>query len=198
MDRDPAANFDTRVYYYWTKLQNNSDVVEFGNAPTTPLASGLGCGNLVVAGVPTQTVGNCENEHYNYTKNNVGFDAWWRFARGQPAGFGWDYNDVDQTRIDYDKSHWNKLWAEYKNTMLDTLSARLKYQYLKRDSTLNFSNDPLPNGGANNPNYLLPYTSAFDLQSNTTNQFKLTSTGTRWRTSACRSRATGPRSISTT
>ena len=121
------------------------------------------------AGVPTTTVGNCDNELYNYTKNNVGFDAWWKFARGQRLGFGWDYNDLDQTRIDYDKSHWNKLWAEYKNTMLDTLSARLKYQYVKRDSTLNFSNDPLPNGGANNPNYLLPYTSAFDLQSNTTN-----------------------------
>jgi hypothetical protein len=28
--------------------------------------------------------------------------------------FGWDYNDLDQTRVDYDKSHWNKLWAEYK------------------------------------------------------------------------------------
>ncbi len=169
----PVANFDTRVYYYWTKLQNNSDLIEFGNAPTTPLASGLGCGNLVVAGVPTQTVGNCENELYNYTKNNVGFDAWWKFARGNRLGFGWDYNDLDQARVDYDKSHWNKLWVEYKNTMLDTVSGRLKYQYLKRDSTLNFSNDPLPNGGANNPNYLLPYTSAFDLQSNTTNLVKL-------------------------
>ena len=82
----PAANFNTRVYYYWTKLDNKSDVVEYGNAPTTPLASGLGCGNLVVAGVPTQTVGNCENELYNYTKNNVGFDAWWKFARGQRFG----------------------------------------------------------------------------------------------------------------
>ncbi len=169
----PAANFDTRVYYYWTKLQNNSDLVEFGNAPTAPLASGLGCGNLVVAGVPTSTVGNCDNELYNYTKNNVGFDAWWKFLRGQRLGFGWDYNNVDQTRIDYDKAHWNKLWIEYKNTMLDTLSGRLKYQYIKRDADLNFSNNPLPNGGANNPNYLLPYTSAFDLQSNTTNLWKL-------------------------
>ena len=126
-----------------------------------------------MAGIPTQTVGNCENELYNYTKNNVGFDAWWKFARGQRLGFGWDYHNLDQTRVDYDKSHTNKLWVEYKNTMFDTLSGRLKYQYLKRDSDLNFSNDPLPNGGANNPNYLLPYTSAFDLQSNTTNLVKL-------------------------
>ena len=140
----PAANWNTRAYYYWTKLDNKSDLVEFGNAPTTPLASGLGCGNLVVTGIPTQTVGNCENELYNYTKNNVGFDAWWKFAPGNRLGFGYDYLNIDQTRVDYDKSHTNKLWAEYKNTMFDTLTGRLKYQYLKRDSTLNFSNDPLP------------------------------------------------------
>ncbi len=172
----PVANLDTRVYYYWTKLQNNSDVIEYGNAPTTPLASGLGCGNFVnpVTGIPTQTVGNCENELYDYTKNNVGIDAWWRFMKGQRLGFGWEYNNVDQTRVDYDKAHWNRLWAEYKNTMLDTVSGRLKYQYIKRNADLNFSNDPLPNGGANNPNYLLPYTSAFDLQSSTTNLWKLT------------------------
>jgi hypothetical protein len=170
----PAANFNTRVYYYWTKLQNNSDVIEFGNAPTTPLASGLGCGNYTPAtGIPTTTVGNCENELYDYTKNNVGFDAWWKFMSGQRLGFGWDYNNLDQTRVDYDRAHWNKLWAEYKNTMLDTLSGRLKYQYIKRNADLNYSNDPLPYGGANNPNYLLPYTSAFDLQSNTTNLWKL-------------------------
>jgi len=170
----PFANFNTRAYYYWTKLENKSDLIEYGNAPTTPLASGLGCGNLVTNGIPTQTVGNCENELYNYTKNNIGFDAWWKFAPGNRFGFGWDYNDLDQTRIDYDKSHWNKLWAEYRNTMLDTVTGKLKYQYVKRDSTLNFTNDPLPNGGANNPNYLLPFTSAFDLQSSTTNLVKLT------------------------
>ena len=123
--------------------------------------------------MPTSISGNCENELFDYTKNNVGFDAWWRFARGQRFGFGWDYNNLDQTRVDYDKAHWNKLWAEYKNTMFDTVSGRLKYQYIKRDADHNFTNDPLPDGGANNPNYLLPFTSAFDLQSNTTNLLKL-------------------------
>jgi len=170
----PATNFNTRVFYYWTKLDNKSDLVQFGNAPTTPLASGLGCGNLVANGIPTQIVGNCENELYNYTKNDVGFDAWWKFAPGNRLGFGYDYFHIDQTRVDYDTSHTNKIWAEYKNTMLDTVSARLKYQYLKRESTLNYTNDPLPNGGANNPNYLLPFTSAFDLQSSTSNLVKLT------------------------
>ena len=49
----PATNLNTRVYYYWTKLDNKSDVVQFGNAPAMPLAGGLGCGNFIVAGVPT-------------------------------------------------------------------------------------------------------------------------------------------------
>jgi outer membrane protein OmpA-like peptidoglycan-associated protein len=121
-------------------------------------------------GLPTQVVGNCENELYNYTKNNVGFDVWWKFARGNRLGGGWDYNNLDQTRFDYDKSHWNKFWVEYKNTMLDTVSGRLKYQYVKRDSDSNLSNAGV---NANDPEYLLRYTTAFDLQSNTTNLVKL-------------------------
>ena len=167
----PVTSVETRVYYYWTKLQNHSDEIQYGNAPTNPLASGLGCGNYTPdGGVPSQIVGNCGNDLYNYTKNDVGFDVWWKFMRGNRLGFGYDYNNLDQTRVDYDKSHVSKLWVEYKNTMFDTWSGRLKYQYLKRDSTLNYSNAGL---SPNDPNYLLPYTSAFDLQSGTTNLIKL-------------------------
>ena len=95
--RTPMANVDSRVYYYWTKLQNNSDLVEYGNAPTQPLPSGLGCGTV---GTPT-VVGNCDNENFDYTKNNVGFDVWWRFSRGQKLGVGYDYMDLTQERFDY-------------------------------------------------------------------------------------------------
>ncbi len=82
---NPVANVDTRVYYYWTKLSNDSDIVDYGNAPTQPLASGLGCGTLPT---PPYQVGNCENELFSYRKNNVGFDVWWRFTKGQRLGFG--------------------------------------------------------------------------------------------------------------
>jgi OOP family OmpA-OmpF porin len=168
----PATNFDTRVFYHWTKLQNNSDHIEFGNAPAQPAPGSLGCGNLQVNGIPTQISGNCENELFNYKKNDVGFDAWWKFSRGQRVGFGYDYNDIDQTRVDYDKAHWGKAWVEYKNTMFDALSARFKYEYVKKDATRNFTNDGLP-GGANNNEFLLPFTSAFDMQDSTTNLGKL-------------------------
>ena len=167
---NPASNVDSRVYYYWTRMQNDSDIIDFGNAPTQPLASGLGCGSVLGLTPNTYVPGNCENELFSFRKNNIGFDVWWRFAKQQRLGFGYDYVDLDQDRVDYDKMHWSKLWVEYKNTMLDTLSARLKYQYLKRDATLNFSNAGL---SANDPNYLLPYTSAFDMQNSTANQVKL-------------------------
>jgi hypothetical protein len=163
----PVTSVDTRVYYYWTKLQNHSDEIQYGNAPTNPLAERIRLRQLH-AGWRSAIADRRQlrNDLYNYTKNDVGFDVWWRFMRGSRLGFGYDYNNLDQTRVDYDKSHVSKLWVEYKNTMFDTWSGRLKYQYLKRDSTLNYSNAGL---SPNDPNYLLPYTSAFDLQSGTTN-----------------------------
>ena len=118
------------------------------------------------------------------------------FARGQRLGFGYDYNNLDQTRFDYDKADSNKLWVEYKNTMLDSVSGRLKYQYVKRDSTPNSTTTPPLT--ANNPDYLLPYTSAFDLQSMTANQFKLYLDWNPMASWDSRSRATGPRRTSTT
>ena len=115
-------------------------------------------------------MGNCENELFNYTKNDVGFDVYWRFLRGQRLGVGYEYWNLDQNRVDYDKAHANKVFAEYKNTMFDTFTGRLKYTYLKRDATSNFSNAGL---SPNDPNFLLPYTSAFDMQDLTTNAVKL-------------------------
>jgi hypothetical protein len=166
----PATNWDTRVYYYWTKLQNKSDVVEYGNAPTNPLPSGLGCATAPGPVPPATVPGNCEGEKFDYDKSNLGVDAWWKFARGNRLGFGYDYTDYNYERIDYSDSKVSRLWAEYKNTMLDNLSARLKYQYINRDSNSRFSTDGI---SPNDPAYLNAFTSAFDLQSSTTNQVKL-------------------------
>jgi len=121
--------------------------------------------------VPPATVpGNCEGEKFDYDKSNLGVDAWWKFARGNRLGFGYDYTDYNYERIDYSDSKVSRLWAEYKNTMLDNLSARLKYQYINRDSNSRFSTDGI---SPNDPAYLNAFTSAFDLQSSTTNQIKL-------------------------
>ena len=167
----PVTNVETRAYYYWTRLDEQFGrhyLRQFADAAAVQRA--LAAATSTAQWIPTQIVGNCENDLFSYRKNNIGFDVWWRFAKNQRLGFGYDYLNLDQDRVDYDKMHWNKLWVEYKNTMLDTLTGRLKYQYLKRDATLNYSNTGM---SPNDPNYLLPYTSAFDMQSSTTNQVKL-------------------------
>ena len=46
----PITNVDTRVFYYWTKRENNSDEVVYGNAPAQPLNSSVACGNFAVNG----------------------------------------------------------------------------------------------------------------------------------------------------
>jgi outer membrane protein OmpA-like peptidoglycan-associated protein len=169
----PATNFDTRVFYYWTKLLNNSSNIMYGNYPVQPLPSSLGCGQQPPT-PPNANVtwpqGNCEPDLFAYTKYDVGFDAWWRFARGQRLGFGYAYQHLNQERVDYSKATDNKFFVEYKNTMFDEISGRIKYQYLRRRSDHNFSNVGV---SPNDPNYLLPYTSAFDMQDQTTNQVKL-------------------------
>jgi hypothetical protein len=43
---NPVQNVDTRVFYYWTKLENNSTQVQYGNAPTLPAPGSIGCGNF--------------------------------------------------------------------------------------------------------------------------------------------------------
>ena len=169
----PITDVDTRAYYYWTKRQNKSSDIEFGNAPTMPTA--LGCGNVPPAppANPTTTAwpnGNCEPDKFNYTKNDVGFDVYWRFARGQRIGAGYEYWHQDQTRVDYDEVHANTFFAEYKNTAYDTVTGRIKYRYIKRDSHHNFSDDGV---SPNDPNFLLPFTSAFDMQDLTTNEVRL-------------------------
>ena len=170
----PLNNVDTRVYYYWTKLDNRSDDIVFGNTPVTPLPGGLSCGDVAPpAGSPPGTAfpnGNCEPDKFNYRKNDVGFDVYWRFTRGQRLGFGYDYWDLNQTRVDYDKAHASTVFVEYKNTMFDSLTGRIKYRYIKRNSTHNFSNDGV---SSNDPNFLLPFTSAFDMQDLTTNEVRL-------------------------
>ena len=163
---NPMTAVDSRVYYYWTKMQNNSDLVEYGHAPTQQLPTGLSCGYLT----GTSIRGNCDSENFDYTKNNVGFDVWWRFTRGQKVGFGYDFLDLEQERFDYSGTQTQKFFVEYKNTMLENFSARVKYQYITHDSDSNFSNVGV---SANNPDYLYPYTSAFDMQAFTANQLKL-------------------------
>jgi MtrB/PioB family decaheme-associated outer membrane protein len=149
----PMKMLDTRVYYNYLKRKNDSTEVTYNSTVVT-------CG-----GSP------CENLLYDYKKHNVGFDAYYRVDGGHKFGVGWDYWNVDRNREDYDHTKDNKFFAEYKNTMLDSLTARLKYTYLQRRS-----DSLLANAGANggDPNFLERFVGRFDVANLNQNQVKLT------------------------
>jgi len=137
----PAKTVDTRLYYNWHKLDNNSTQLVFAEG------GALDCG------------GPCDSTLYSYRKNNFGVDGIWRFSRGNRLSGGYDYLDTHQNRIDYDDVRYNKLWGEYKNSTLDELSMRIRYQYSERRSHFllgDAGTDP------NDPNFINRFIARFD------------------------------------
>jgi MtrB/PioB family decaheme-associated outer membrane protein len=116
LNSTPLTNVDTKLYYNWYKMDNNSSQVVFGEG------SKIDCD------------GPCQSLLYSYRKNNAGLEATWRMSRANRFMAGWDYLDLDQNRVDFNHVRDNRLFVEWKNTSLDTLATRLKYQYLQRRS----------------------------------------------------------------
>jgi len=141
----PLVGLDTRVYLNWQKMNNNSTHVEFADGG--------------------------ENELWNYKKENAGFDVYYRINRGNRIGGGYDYNHITQNRFDFDDTKSNTLWAEWRNTSLDTLTARIKYSYLDRSSNFLLNN---AGANANDPLFMERFVRAFDLADLTQNRVKLT------------------------
>jgi hypothetical protein len=161
----PMQNLDTRFYYNYYRLKNESNDIEFfGNLAGSPGA---------IAGLPTVACagGPCEGEHFGYTKHNVGFDAYWKVARGHRIGAGWDYVDRDlEHRTDYDNSRENKLFAEYKNSQLENFVGRIKYTYLQRRADFLRGDE---GANANDPLFLERFVGRFDLMDLNQNRLKV-------------------------
>lgn len=138
----PTKGLDTKVYYNYYDRANESTHVEYS------AASPLACGGKA-----------CDAEFYAVTKNNAGFDAAWRFLAGNRIAGGYDYLHKKQERFDFDAVTENKVWVEYRNTMLDDVSLRVKYQYTKRTGDFLLANAGV---NAQDPLYLFRYAVAFD------------------------------------
>lgn len=148
----PARSVDTRVYYNYYKRSNDSNSVVYS------ADSFVDCG------------GPCVSDMFEFTKNNAGIDAYWRFLPNNRLGAGWDYWHIDQNRHDYDNIRTNRFFVEWKNTSLPNLSGRVKYTYFQRRSDFLLSNAGVD---ANDPAFLERFTSRFDLSSVNRNEIKL-------------------------
>lgn len=150
----PTRALDTRLYYNYDKLKNDSTDVVF--SPSTASGVNLACGGTV-----------CEPERFHYTKKTLGAEAGYALSRNQKVRGGLEWLDSDRERADFQESKEKKLFAEYKSAFTDSLTGRIRYQYLKRDSQFN----PHPAVLAANPMDL--YVRRFDLANAKQHQVKL-------------------------
>jgi len=145
----PVRNLDLRVNANYHKRDDKSTHVVFDG----PVAA------------------DEENELFSYKKKSFGAEAHYRIARGHRVGAGFDYTDTDREgRFDFNATKDKRYFAEYKNTMLDDLSARVKYTRLDRESDFLLGNDGTGTGDAN---YLNRFVTAFDLSNVKQDQWKV-------------------------
>lgn len=156
-----ARSLDSRIYLNWNKQDNDSTQVVF-----TPTG-----GNACDYNPATGTTGpTCTNDPYHYERRNLGIDLQYRLSPQNKFSGGWDWADVERERHDFHESEDNKLYVEWKNSSLEALSARLKYQYLQRRSEFGFADI---NPALSNTNLFLFYLKPFDANDLDQNLVKL-------------------------
>lgn len=148
----PMKGLDTRIYYNKWERDDNSTHVTFTNPAIT--------GTTVY-----------ENELYSYEKEYWGFDAFYRINRQNRVGAGYESLDIERTRFDFDKSEEKRWFVEWKTSMIDGLSARLKYQQLDRDSNFLLANEGT---GPTDAAYANRFLKAFDAANLEQKKWKLT------------------------
>ena len=149
---NPSTKVDTRIYYNYYKRSNDSTPVVYS------ADSIVNCG------------GPCAGDLYEFARNNLGFDAYWRIFAKNRIGAGWDYEKTTQNRTDYNDIRNNKYFVEWKNGTLDDFTVRAKYTYLQRRSDYLLGSAGVD---ANDPAYLERFTSRFDSTNLDRNEVKL-------------------------
>ena len=158
----PMAQLDTRVYYDYYKLQNDSTTVSYRQG-----SQGSNCANPPVTSATCFTIPALTEENgeaFFYTKNAAGFDATWAFNRNNKLLGGFDWEGVKRNwevnNQEAPKSDDYRYWIEYKNTGgWDNLTGWLKYEFLQRRSDL--VNDG--NAATSVDSYYTPYSvNSFD------------------------------------
>ncbi|HQZ44891.1 MAG TPA: MtrB/PioB family outer membrane beta-barrel protein [Usitatibacteraceae bacterium] len=122
----PMRNLDTRLYVNrWKRDDKSTHLVFTGTASS---------------GTPYT------NEPLSIDKDNWGFDAFYRLNRQNRVGVGYDYLDLERERHDFDKTKDKKWFVEWKTSMVDNVSARVKYTDLKRTANFLHANDGVDSG----------------------------------------------------
>lgn len=125
----PADKVDTRLYWNWIRKDNQSTQMVFSTGGTAG-GNTIDCGTL--AGVGR----NCVPALFNYRKNNLGAEAGYKVSDANKVLAGIDYYDTLRERYDSKNTTDWKYFLELRNHSLETVTARAKYQFLTRRSSV--------------------------------------------------------------
>lgn len=128
LSSSPMDKLDTRAYWNWTRKENQSTQMVFSTA-------NLG-GNTIDCGTLAGSGRNCVPALFNYRKNNLGAEAGYKLNADNKLSGGVDYYDTLRERYDSKNTTDWKYFVELKNHTLETVSAKVKYHYLTRRSSV--------------------------------------------------------------
>lgn len=159
----PMDKLDTKISYSYLERDNKSSVISY----TTTTSNGLA---------------NNAKELLSYEKNTVGIDIGYRLPNKTKLEAGYEYLNMDRStalpayteagalfkRYDNPESTTDDtLYVGLKNSMLDWLTAKIKYTHLNRDSDVN-TTAAVANGV--DPRI---WTTRFDTQDKTMDEWRL-------------------------
>jgi MtrB/PioB family decaheme-associated outer membrane protein len=118
LNSSPMRALDTRLFYNYRSKNNDSSTIVFAPAANT----GLQCSG-----------GPCEPHLLGYTKHNPGIEAYYRVDPSNRLGGGYELEYTKRVdRLDFPDTEEHKYFAEWRNSTLDWLDTRLRYQYMQR------------------------------------------------------------------
>jgi len=169
----PLRGLDARIYYNYYEKDNNSTPISYAAGGLGPDAAncpnpGTGIQSSTAARFCISAAGALEP--FAYTKNEYGIDLGWRFAPKQKLQGGYNYLKVERDLEIAEETEDQRLWVEYKNSMVENLTGRVKYQYMERRSDINHSFTP---SGTANPAQVPYYYSAYDVANHDQNLIKV-------------------------
>lgn len=128
----PLAALDTRLYYNYYNQANDSTDMIFNPA----VGSGLRLGSTNPAVNCANAAGTvCAAELFHLKKSSFGAEAGYRLTRENKLQGGIEYTKAERERVDFGKTNETRWFAEWKNSSIDWLTGRFKYQRLSRHST---------------------------------------------------------------
>jgi hypothetical protein len=170
----PIAKLDTRVYYDYYDLENNSTAVSYQGGGLGTAGSTCGQNNSWSNSSTRFCIAPfLAPEPFHYTRNSAGFDASWSFTPRSKLLGGFDWQKVERDLEPAPKTDDYRYWIEYRNSGWQTLTGRIKYQYLQRRSDLDPS---FNNNGQSNvqPTAVPYYFAAYDVSNFDQNMVKFT------------------------